>query len=77
METIIILDLHVDHVGGEAQMNILSILLWAPAVVGEQHCLHDSREIGCKSSRIKDDFYHCPHIVLAIVIFWLRLKWRE
>ena len=34
-----ILDLHVSHVGGEVQKNILSILLWAPAVVGEQHCL--------------------------------------
>ena len=34
-----ILDLHVGHVGGEVQKNILSILLWAPAVVGEQHCL--------------------------------------
>ncbi len=27
----VILDLHVSHVGGEAQKNILSILLWAPA----------------------------------------------
>ena len=35
----IILGLHVGHVGGEVQKNILSILLWAPAVVGEQHCL--------------------------------------
>ena len=35
----IILDLHVGHVSGEVQKNILSILLWAPAVVGEQHCL--------------------------------------
>ncbi len=34
-----ILDLHVGHVGGEAQKNILSILLWAPASVGEKHCL--------------------------------------
>ena len=34
-----ILDLHVGHVGGEVQKNILSVLLWAPAVVGEQHCL--------------------------------------
>ena len=34
-----ILDLHVGHVGCEAQKNILSILLWAPAVVGKQHCL--------------------------------------
>ena len=29
----------VRHVGGEAHENILSILLWAPSVVGEQHCL--------------------------------------
>ena len=36
---LLILDLHVSHVGGEVQKNILSILLWAPAVVGEQHCL--------------------------------------
>ncbi len=34
-----ILDLHVGHVGGEAQKNFLSILLWAPASVGEKHCL--------------------------------------
>ena len=34
-----ILDLHVDLVGGEVQKNILSILLWASAVVGELHCL--------------------------------------
>ncbi len=34
-----ILDLHVGHVGGKAQKNILSILLWAPASVGEKHCL--------------------------------------
>jgi hypothetical protein len=34
-----ILDLHVGHVGGEVQKNILSILLWAPASVGEKHCL--------------------------------------
>ena len=34
-----ILDLHVGHIGGEVQKNILSFLLWAPAVVGEQHCL--------------------------------------
>ena len=35
----IILHLRVGHVGGEVQKNILSILLWAPAVVGERHCL--------------------------------------
>ena len=34
-----ILDLHVGHVCGGTQKNILSVLLWAPAVVGEQHCL--------------------------------------
>ena len=34
-----ILDLHVGHVGGEVQKNILSVLLWAPANVGEKHCL--------------------------------------
>ena len=34
-----ILDLHVGHVGGEVQKNILSILLWVSAVVGELHCL--------------------------------------
>ena len=31
--------MHVSHVGGEVQKNILSVLLWAPANVGEQHCL--------------------------------------
>ena len=39
-----ILDSHIGHVGGEAQKNILSILLWAPAVVAEQHCLVISRD---------------------------------
>ncbi len=34
-----ILDLHVSYVGGETQKNILSILLWAPASVGEKLCL--------------------------------------
>ena len=33
-----ILDLHVGHVGGEVEKNILSVLLWAPANVGEKHC---------------------------------------
>ena len=36
---VLILDLHVGHVGGEVQKNILSVLLWAPANVGEKHCL--------------------------------------
>ena len=35
----VILDLHVGHVCGKVQKNILSILLWASAVVGELHCL--------------------------------------
>ena len=34
-----ILDLHVNHVAGMTQKIILSVLLWAPANVGEQHCL--------------------------------------
>ena len=38
-DAFLILDLHVGHVGGEVQKNILSILLWASAVVGELHCL--------------------------------------
>ena len=33
-----ILDLHVGHVGGEAQKDILLVLLWAPTNVGERHC---------------------------------------
>ena len=32
-----ILDLQVSYVGGEAQKNILLVLLWAPANVGEKH----------------------------------------
>ena len=32
-----ILDLHLGLVGGKVQKNILSILLLAPAVVGDQH----------------------------------------
>ena len=39
-----ILDLHVGHVGGEAQKNILSILLWAPASVGENIIWFDPRD---------------------------------
>lgn len=31
--------MHVDHAAGEAQKNILSVLFWAPASVGEQHRL--------------------------------------
>ena len=38
----LILDLHV---GGGVQKNILSILLWAPAVLGELHCLVASQEL--------------------------------
>ena len=34
-----ILHLHISHVGGEVQKNILLVLLWAPANVGEKHCL--------------------------------------
>ena len=30
-------DLHIGHVGGVAQKTTLSILSWAPVVVGEQH----------------------------------------
>ena len=33
-----ILDLQVDHGGGEAQKNILLVLLWASTNVGERHC---------------------------------------
>ena len=33
------LDLHVGHIGGEVQKNILSILLCAPVVAVEQHFL--------------------------------------
>ena len=31
--------MHVGHVGGETEKNILSILLWVSAVVGKQHFL--------------------------------------
>ena len=34
-----ILDFHVGHVSSEAQNNILLVLLWAPANVGEKHCV--------------------------------------
>ena len=34
-----ILDLHFGHVGSEVQKNILLVLLWVPANVGEKHCL--------------------------------------
>ena len=38
--TLSILDLHVGHVGGEAQKNIYQFYCaWAPASVGEEHCL--------------------------------------
>ena len=32
------LDWQVGNVGGEAQKNILLVLLWAPTNVGEKHC---------------------------------------
>ncbi len=63
-----ILDLHVggedggedvvggQHVGGEAQKNILSILLWAPASVGEKDCLSDlSQEIAWLQVKNSDE----------------------
>ena len=35
-----ILDFHVGHVGGKVQNNILSVLLWATANVGEiKYCV--------------------------------------
>ena len=34
-----ILHLHVSHVGDKTEKNTLSILLWAPALVGRQHRL--------------------------------------
>ena len=40
-----ILDLYVSHVGGEVQKNILSILLLAPASVGEQYCLASPKRL--------------------------------
>ena len=39
IDVLMYINLHVGHVGGEVQKNILSILLWASAVVGELHCL--------------------------------------
>ena len=39
VSVILILDLHVGHVGGKVQKNILSVILWAPADVDEKHCL--------------------------------------
>ena len=36
--SIAILHLQIGHVGGEAQKNVLLVLLWAPTNVGEKHC---------------------------------------
>lgn len=36
---ILIVDLHVSHGGGQAQKNISSVLLWAPASMGKKHWL--------------------------------------
>ena len=38
-QTNAILDFQFSHVGGMLQKKILSVLLLAPADVGEQHCL--------------------------------------
>ena len=50
-----IFDLLVGHVGGEVQNNILSVLLWAPANVGERHCLvcHERLVAGQEYNDIK------------------------
>ena len=58
----IILDLYPGHVGGDAQKNILSILLGAPAVLGE-HCLViPERLVASQENRICTKFALCKPV---------------
>ena len=50
-----ILDLHVGHVGGEVQKNILSVLLRAPANVGVKHCLVSPEKLVASQEYSSDD----------------------
>ena len=49
-----ILDLNVGHVGGEVQWNISLVLSWAPAVVGDKHCLVCPKRLVVAKSRIRE-----------------------
>ena len=55
----LILDLHTGHVGGEAQKSILSILLWAPDVVGELLCLVTPGILVASQEYMLTIFYCC------------------
>ena len=55
----LILDLHTGHVGGEAQKSVLSILLWAPDVVGELHCLVTPGILVASQEYMLTIFYFC------------------
>ena len=55
----LILDLHTGHVGGEAQKSILSILLWAPDVVGELLCLVTTGTWRCASQEYMLTIFYC------------------
>ena len=58
-----ILDLHVGHVGGEAQKNILSIFCGVgTSCSGRTTLSGDSREIGCKSRIQKPGLPVCGRI---------------
>ena len=58
-----ILDLHVGHVGGGVQKNILSIPLWTSAVVGELHCLVTPERL-VASQKLKNNNMNAGFIVV-------------
>ena len=53
------LDLHVDRLACEAQRNILSILVYARANVGQQHCLVCSEKL--VGNRQSTNLLDCTH----------------
>ena len=58
------------HVGGEVQKNILSILLWAPALVGEQHCLVIPERLVASQEFCTspyENYYYENYIYVAVV----------
>lgn len=59
------LDLHVDHFACEAQRNILSILLYARANVGQQHCLVCSEKLVASGNRQSMNLLECTHETTA------------
>ena len=62
---IMILFLHVGHVGGEAKKNIFLVVLWAPANVGEKHCvMYPEREVASQELYLISRTYFNYHIYI-------------